>query len=73
MKSEYNSFIFDVLGLKEENNVSFDELLNVILKDYKSSKEAKDYDKVDEIRAALKQQGIAIKDMKTRIDWAWDE
>jgi len=28
---------------------------------------------VDEIRATLKKQGILLKDMKDRIDWAYDE
>jgi Cysteinyl-tRNA synthetase len=52
LKTEYNSFIFDVLGLKAENNANFDELLNVILKEYKVLKEEKNYEKVDEIRTA---------------------
>ena len=71
--TEFNGFIFDVLGLKEENYSDFNSLLAIVLDEYKSSKENKNYDKVDEIRASLKQQGIVIKDMKDKIDWAWDE
>jgi len=40
---------------------------------YKDAKEAKDYAKIDSIRAKLKAQGIAVKDMKTGITWAWEE
>ena len=45
----------------------------MILSDYKEAKEAKNYDKVDFLRANLKSQGILIKDMKDKIDWAWEE
>lgn len=31
------------------------------------------YDKVDQVRTYFKQQGLAIKDMKHRIDWAYEE
>ena len=37
------------------------------------AKVGKDYDKVDEIRAVLKAQGIVVKDLKDSVDWAWEE
>ncbi|MEO9966143.1 MAG: cysteine--tRNA ligase [Reichenbachiella sp.] len=73
MKTTFETFVVDILGLKEENNVDFDGLINVLLQVYKEAKEAKDYDKVDEIRNSLKAQGIVLKDMKTGIDWAYEE
>ena len=69
----FNAFVIDVLGLKEEKPQNFEGFLGLILEDYKEAKEAKNYDKVDEIRANLKSEGILIKDMKDKIDWAWEE
>lgn len=69
----FNAFIKDVLGLKEEKPDNYEGFLELILVDYKEAKEAKNYDKVDEIRSNLKAEGILIKDMKDKIDWAWEE
>ena len=69
----FNAFVVDVLGLKEEKSDNFESFLKVILGEYKLAKEVKDYDKVDHLRATLKNQGILIKDMKNKIDWAWEE
>ncbi|MDW7690282.1 cysteine--tRNA ligase [Flammeovirgaceae bacterium SG7u.111] len=66
-------FTTEVLGLKEEKPSGFEKMLGLVLKEYKVAKEAKDYGKVDEIRANCKELGIAIKDMKDKIDWAYDE
>ena len=73
IKSTYQTFVEDVLGLKEESNVDFDGLIGVLINIYKEAKDAKDYDKVDEIRGALKAQGVVLKDMKSGIDWAYEE
>ncbi len=40
---------------------------------YREYKAAQQYDKVDEIRSYFKANGMSIKDMKHRIDWAWEE
>jgi cysteinyl-tRNA synthetase len=40
---------------------------------YSEYKEAKQYDKVDQIRTYFKANGLVIKDMKTKIDWAYEE
>ena len=69
----FNAFIKDVLGLKEEKPGNYEGFLELILADYKEAKEAKNYEKVDKIRANLKAEGILIKDMKDKIDWAWEE
>ncbi|WP_192823084.1 cysteine--tRNA ligase [Rufibacter sp. LB8] len=73
MRAQYRLLVQDVLGLKMEQTADAQELLHVVLGFYKEAKEAKDYAKVDQIRAQLKGQGIVIKDMKTGIDWAYEE
>ena len=40
---------------------------------YRDAKHRKDFDKVDQIRAVLKENGVIVKDMKTKIDWAYEE
>ena len=73
MKSTILGFTHDVLGLK--NDISIDPLpiLDDVLKAYAVAKERKDYDRVDQIRASLRQQGIVVKDMKGKISWALEE
>ncbi|AWW30401.1 cysteine--tRNA ligase [Echinicola strongylocentroti] len=66
-------FVEDILGLVEEKSDKQQALLELLLKLYKEAKLAKDYDKVDEIRAALKSIGIVVKDMKEKVDWAYEE
>ena len=73
VRSLFNAFVIDILGLKEEKPENFEHFLGVIINDYKEAKATKNYDKVDKIRADLKQEGILIKDMKDKIDWAWEE
>jgi cysteinyl-tRNA synthetase len=73
MKSTFIDFTEKVLGLKEEVSSDHNSLINVLLDIYKDAKEKKEYDKVDLIRAKLKSNGITIKDMKTGIDWAYEE
>ncbi|MEQ9285323.1 MAG: cysteine--tRNA ligase [Cyclobacteriaceae bacterium] len=73
MKSTFCAFITEVLGLKEEDNLDSEGILDVLINIYKQAKEAKDYSRVDEIRDQLKQQGVVLKDMKAGIDWAYEE
>ena len=47
--------------------------MQTILDEYRLAKEAKNYPKVDELRAKLKAEGIAVKDMKGKVDWALEE
>ena len=69
----YKTFVEDILGLKEEKPENQEELMNILLGFYKEAKENKAYDKVDLIRAKLKELGIVLKDMKHQIDWAYEE
>jgi len=73
VKDTYRVLVLDILGLKEESNADTGQLFGVLLRFYKEAKEAKDYARVDEIRAEFKKQGIVIKDMKTGVDWAYEE
>ena len=76
LTSTYNLFVIDIFGLVEEPGNPADllkNLMSVILKDYQSAKERKDYDTVDRIRAQVKLQGIVIKDAKTGISWDYEE
>ncbi|PIB37272.1 cysteine--tRNA ligase [Reichenbachiella sp. 5M10] len=73
MKMTYETFVLEVLGLKEESNVDIEGLMDILIQEYAVAKEEKNYDKVDALRSSLKTQGIVLKDMKTGIDWAYEE
>ncbi|WP_044172176.1 cysteine--tRNA ligase [Flectobacillus major] len=73
LKEKFVSITEDVLGLLEEKNASIDAFASGMLSLYTEYKEAKQYDKVDQIRAYFKANGLVIKDMKTKIDWAYEE
>jgi cysteinyl-tRNA synthetase len=63
----------DVLGLREEKTEAVDHLVEALLDLYREAKLNKAYDKIDQIRARLKTVGISVKDMKTGIEWAYEE
>jgi cysteinyl-tRNA synthetase len=69
----YRTLVLDVLGLRDEPRASTEDLLGLTLSFYQEAKATKAYDKVDQIRAALKEQGIVIKDTKTGVEWAYSE
>ena len=72
LRSSFLNFAENVLGLLEETpegNGAVEGLLAI----YRKYKEEKQYDKVDEIRTYFKAQGLVIKDMKHRVDWAYEE
>lgn len=71
--SQYIAVVEDVLGLKEEKPDNSLGLLDTLLGLYKQAKQARNYDVVDDIRASLKGMGIVVKDMKNKIDWAYEE
>jgi cysteinyl-tRNA synthetase len=73
LKEKFVLIIEDVLGIIEEQSTSIDAFATGMLNLYKEHKEAKQYDKIDEIRTYFKANGLVIKDMKTRIDWAYEE
>ena len=77
LKESFITFMQDVLGLLEEgtdNQPGVDSpVLEGLLMLYREYKEQRQYDKVDQIRSYFKAQGLAIKDMKHQIDWAYEE
>ncbi len=73
IRNTYSELVLDVLGLKEEPTGNTEQMLDLVLDFYKEAKEEKAYDKVDKIRADLKKQGIVIKDLRTGVDWAYEE
>ncbi|MEM6298636.1 MAG: cysteine--tRNA ligase [Bacteroidota bacterium] len=72
LKTTVLDFTHDVLGLKDELP-SAEPLLNTLLDFYQEAKTAKDYARVDAIRAQAKQAGIVFKDLKGKVDWAYEE
>ncbi len=73
LKNHFINFLENILGLKEEINNNVEEMANSMLELYSDFKENKQYDKVDKIRAYFKANKLVIKDMKTKIDWAYEE
>jgi len=73
IRNTYISYMEDVLGLKEEKPEDIESFISSILEVYKDSKFNRQFDKVDKIRAGLKDSGIILKDMKNGVDWAYEE
>ena len=69
----YRTLVADILGLRDEPRANAEQLLELTLGFYAEAKAEKAYDKVDHIRAALKGQGIVIKDTKAGVEWAYSE
>ncbi|MCI1188249.1 cysteine--tRNA ligase [Hymenobacter sp. DH14] len=69
----YRVLVQDVLGLRDEPRANVEQLLELTLGFYSEAKADKAYDKVDQIRGALKTQGIVIKDTKAGVEWAYSE
>jgi cysteinyl-tRNA synthetase len=72
LENKFIYFFHEILGLVEEKTTG-DSVLIGMLNLYKEYKAEKKYEKVDEIRAYFKNQGLVIRDMKHRVDWAYDE
>ncbi len=73
LKTNYCHIIEQILGLKEEKTTDIEVFANNMLELYSFYKAEKQYDKVDQIRAYFKQNKMIIKDMKTSVDWAYEE
>ena len=69
----YREFVEDIFGLREETPAEFNTLIESMMEIYRQAKFRKDFTKVDEVRAALKDNGVIVKDMKTKIEWAYEE
>lgn len=73
LSATYQTFMVDILGLKEETPTAVDPIIDALLAVYKKAKAEKNYDQVDEIRAILKSNKLIIKDLKTGVDWGYEE
>lgn len=72
LKNNFIIFTEEILGLIEERSEN-DAVLNGMLDLYREYKAAQQYEKVDQIRSYFKAQNLVIRDMKHRIDWAYEE
>ena len=73
LSTTYQAFMVDILGLKEEIPTEVNPIIEALLDIYKKAKVAKNYEQVDEIRAVLKSNKLLIKDLKTGVDWGYEE
>lgn len=73
LKANFIIFIEDILGLQIEAPKDAESVINGMLELYKEFKANQQYDKVDQIRTYFKDNSMTIKDMKHKIDWAWEE
>jgi len=73
LKTVFNTFIFDILGLKEESssdqNEVVDGLMQLILSIRQKSRETKDWGTSDQIRIALQKINISVKDTMEGTIW----
>lgn len=76
LKKTMNDFVFDILGLKDEeaggNSQLVDELMKTILTLRQKARENKDYATSDLIRDNLAKLNIKIKDTKDGAEWQVD-
>lgn len=73
LKKIYQTFVFDILGLKEEKageGFLVDGLMNAILAIRQRAKENKDFATSDNIRDVLQELKISVKDTKDGPTWS---
>jgi cysteinyl-tRNA synthetase len=73
IRSTYTAFVEDIFGLRDEKAGQLPEVMGVLLQIYKEAKQGKNYNQVDSLRAHFRSLGVVVKDMKDRIDWAYEE
>jgi cysteinyl-tRNA synthetase len=74
LKWLFNTFIFEILGLKDESTGKGDEkltddLMNIIINLRQDAKNNKDWGTSDKIREELGKIGVTLKDKKDGVDW----
>jgi cysteinyl-tRNA synthetase len=68
----FRTFVFDILGLREEEsagNEMLGEVINMLLSIRREAKANKDWATSDRIRDGLVKLGIVVKDRKDGFDW----
>jgi cysteinyl-tRNA synthetase len=74
LKFLFSTFVFEILGLKDES-VSMDdeklsgELMKIIIELRQDAKNNKDWPTSDKIRNELKNAGVVLKDLKDGAEW----
>jgi len=74
LKTEVNSFVYDVLGLKNEeesNNKHTPKLIEILMQMRSEAKLNKNFALSDEIRLKLQEAGIQLKDSKDGTTWTF--
>jgi cysteinyl-tRNA synthetase len=74
LKALFSTFVFEVLGLKEESSSMgdqklTDELMKIIIDLRQTAKNKKDWPTSDKIRNELKNAGVLLKDLKEGAEW----
>ena len=74
LKQFYNTFLFDILGLKDEATGKGDEkltgeLMKIIIELRQDAKNRKEFEISDQIRKELNKIGITLNDRKDGVDW----
>jgi cysteinyl-tRNA synthetase len=74
LKTLFNTFVFEILGLKDETTVMGDEkltgdLMKIIIDLRQAAKNNEDWPTSDKIRNELKNAGVVLKDMKEGAEW----
>ncbi|MCX6333032.1 MAG: cysteine--tRNA ligase [Bacteroidia bacterium] len=74
LKDLFKVFVFDILGLKDENISKGDEkltseLMKIIINLRQGAKNKKEWAESDKIREDLKNAGIILKDLKDGAEW----
>jgi cysteinyl-tRNA synthetase len=74
LKTLFDTFVSDILGLKDESAGIGDEklaneLMKIIIELRQTAKNNKDWKTSDRIRIELKEAGIVIKDLKEGAEW----
>jgi cysteinyl-tRNA synthetase len=74
LKALFNTFVFEILGLKDETAGMSDDkltvdLMKIIIGLRQEAKDKKDFSTSDKIRKELKDAGVVLKDLKEGVDW----
>jgi len=77
LKSIYQTFVFDILGLVVEekssaNNEALNNVVDLLLNLRMDAKQRKDFELSDKIRNELTQLGFEIKDKKDGFEWTYN-
>jgi len=74
LKELFNTFVFDILGLKDESGVRSDEkltddLMRIIIDLRQDAKNNKNFTASDKIRNELNKIGVTLRDKKDGVEW----